>query len=264
MAGIFINYRREDSKGFATALDLKLKHYFGREQIFMDVGSIRAGDNFPDTIEKSIRASAVFLILIGPNWIKSSDTTGLRLHQSSDWVRREIELAIKTRMTIIPILLDGAAAPSKHELPPALHSLADLHMAQISHSRFDTEVDSLAEQLAQHVTAKRLPTRPSTGHSSAPGGWVVSLKHREKRVFSLNFSNHDSNHMFQVAGHSTEATLDGTPIQISNFGIPLQIWYWSKFQIGNVKFRVSWSEGALLRIKSIEVSADKKTIFSVV
>ena len=49
--GIFINYRREDSAGFAGRLADSLGAWFGPERVFRDVGGIDYGEDFEAKID---------------------------------------------------------------------------------------------------------------------------------------------------------------------------------------------------------------------
>jgi hypothetical protein len=75
MAGkIFLSYRRKDSAaGFALALFNRLELTFPPENLFMDVEvGIKAGQDF----EREVSACDVMLVLIGPDWLTTSDEGG--------------------------------------------------------------------------------------------------------------------------------------------------------------------------------------------
>jgi hypothetical protein len=46
MAGIFINYRRDDSRGLAGRLSDHLRRTFGQDAVFMDVDAMKPGSDF--------------------------------------------------------------------------------------------------------------------------------------------------------------------------------------------------------------------------
>src|SRR5271156_578839 len=97
MAGrIFLNYRREDTAGFAQALFGRLEQSFPAENLFMDVDRIGAGQNFVRVIEEQVSGCDAMLVLIGPNWLTVKDETGRRrLENPDDFVRIEVESALK-------------------------------------------------------------------------------------------------------------------------------------------------------------------------
>ena len=110
---IFISYRRSDSAGHAGRLYDYLKNYFGDERIFFDVDTIPPGTNFEQRINNELDHSDVVLVLIGNQWLESKDQEGQRrLDQPLDYVRVEVESALKKNIAVIPILLQGTYMPS--------------------------------------------------------------------------------------------------------------------------------------------------------
>ena len=60
MAGIFISYRREDSRGDAGRLFDRLKaHFRGEHKLFKDVDSLRPGEDFPVWIRETVPSCRV-------------------------------------------------------------------------------------------------------------------------------------------------------------------------------------------------------------
>jgi hypothetical protein len=70
LPGIFISYRREDSGGYAQQLFESVSSYFGKSQVFMDIDSIEAGEDFTKVIHDRIEQCDVFIALIGRNWVR--------------------------------------------------------------------------------------------------------------------------------------------------------------------------------------------------
>jgi hypothetical protein len=60
MAGIFINYRREDSSGWAGRLSRDLVASLGDDEVFADIADIEPGVDFAETIAKNSPASMCF------------------------------------------------------------------------------------------------------------------------------------------------------------------------------------------------------------
>lgn len=150
-ARIFISYRRADSSWFARWLAERLAGQFGDDAVFQDVESIRPGDDFAAKIEAGIGSCAVLLAVIGPRWLAEESDAGRRLDDPQDWVRLEIESALRRGILIIPVLVDGARMPSASELPPSLQSLAGRQAETLSSASFDTRrlVSVLEDVLAQ-------------------------------------------------------------------------------------------------------------------
>jgi TIR domain len=135
---IFISYRRSDAGWPARWLADRLGRQFGASVVFQDVESIRPGDDFAAEIEAAVGACSVLLAVIGPQWLAMGGPAGRRLDDPGDWVRLEIEAAVKYGILIIPVLVDGAGMPSADELPPSLRELTRRQAVSLSPSNFDT------------------------------------------------------------------------------------------------------------------------------
>jgi hypothetical protein len=114
MAGkIFLNYRREDAAGFALALFGRLEQSFPAENLFMDVeGGIGPGQDFVRVIEEQVSACDAMLVLIGPDWLTVADEAGRpRLENPEDFVRIEVESALRFGKRVIPVLVNKTEMP---------------------------------------------------------------------------------------------------------------------------------------------------------
>ena len=121
MAKIFLSYRRDDSAGYAGRLYDRLRNRFGRQQVFMDVNAIEVGEDFAHVIEEKIGSCDVLVVLIGKQWLSSTDNEGRRrLENQEDFVRLEIAAALDRNILVIPTLVGGASMPSVQKLPPVL------------------------------------------------------------------------------------------------------------------------------------------------
>ena len=123
MPKIFLSYRREDSAGVAGRIYDRLRDHFGPDAVFFDVDSVPFGVDFQEHIESVLSHCDVFLAVIGPHWAGESDT-GRRIDDPRDWVRIEIEAALKRGLPVIPVLIDHTRMPSEADLPPSLVPLA--------------------------------------------------------------------------------------------------------------------------------------------
>jgi hypothetical protein len=97
----FISYRREDTKTVSGRLRESLKKRLdGKWVVFRDSDSLKAGERWPEIIDKSITDKAVVLALFGTNWVTVE--TQRRLQDGSpDWNRLELELALQRRARVI-------------------------------------------------------------------------------------------------------------------------------------------------------------------
>jgi hypothetical protein len=124
MPTTFISYRRADSANITGRIYDRLVERYGHAQVFKDVDSIPPGVNFPEYIAESIQASDVALVVIGPRWLDASVGWGRRrLDDPTDFVRIEIETALRLGVVVIPVLVDGASLPPARRLPESLRPL---------------------------------------------------------------------------------------------------------------------------------------------
>ena len=64
------------------------------------------------------------LVIIGPDWVTAEDEHGKRrLDDPNDFVRLEVEVALRADMPVIPVLVSNARMPVTAELPPSMRSL---------------------------------------------------------------------------------------------------------------------------------------------
>jgi hypothetical protein len=148
MPRVLLSYRREDSAPYAGRLYDHLSERFGRDNVFMDVATIRPGQDFSTAIEQSVTACDALVAVIGRGWLSSSDDKGRRLDRADDFVRMEIAVALSRRITVIPALVGGAAMPRSEQLPDDLSGLSRRQAIEISDTRFHQDVDRLIEALA--------------------------------------------------------------------------------------------------------------------
>ena len=153
---IFINYRREDTRGDAERLYDELKKYFPARHLFLDVKSIREGDDYSRAIETALDSCDAFLVLIGPRWLVAADERGQRrLDDPSDMVRREVSAALSKGKWVIPVLLHRASMPEAKDLPEDLKRLALCHATEIRSGHWESDVRELVALLKRRLYRRR-------------------------------------------------------------------------------------------------------------
>ena len=164
---VFISYRRSDAGGHAGRLYDALRRRLGTRAVFMDVGSLRPGDEWQKVIEREIARCDVMLVLIGPDWATTADATGQpRLAADADPVRIEIEAGLAADRELIPVLLGGAHMPASAGLPESIRALAGRHAIEISNSTYAAGVRTLVAALRDlSPTAASLPAGQRGGAS---------------------------------------------------------------------------------------------------
>lgn len=136
MTKIFISYRRDDSSYIAGMINDRLEKHFGPNSVFLDIDSIPLGLDFRKHISDSVGQCNVLLALIGDSWINSTNDQGSRrLDDPTDFVRLEVESALKRDIPVIPVLVGKARMPSATELPSSLQELAFRNAAEVRAGR---------------------------------------------------------------------------------------------------------------------------------
>jgi pterin-4a-carbinolamine dehydratase len=126
---IFISYRRDTDAARAVMLDSMISGAFNpRDQppavsIYRDT-SERLGVAWPREIRERCSAADIVLVVLGPDWLEARDQySRRRIDQPDDWVRQEIELALQSGNTVIPIAFGGKDLPPPEALPESLAAL---------------------------------------------------------------------------------------------------------------------------------------------
>jgi hypothetical protein len=183
MARIFLSYRREDSAGHAGRIFDHLNGGFGYGRVFMDVEGIEAGENFAKAIEEAIAGCDTVVAVIGKRWAGEADSFGnRRIDDPEDYVRQEIETALRLGVELVPVVVGGADFPHKQDLPKELAELALRNALQIDDKAFLPGVERLIAILekttAMSVERKRLErTQIKKKESKEDGhGWGKKLR----------------------------------------------------------------------------------------
>ena len=151
--GIFLSYRREDAAPYARLLQYQLSGRFPGARVFMDLDSIEAGLDFAEVIRDAVDSCAVLVALIGRQWATVADEEGRRrLDDPDDYVRFEVQTALKRGVRVIPVLVDNARPLRQQQLPAELHKLTRLNALELSYGRYQYDSDRLLD-LIQRVLA---------------------------------------------------------------------------------------------------------------
>jgi hypothetical protein len=175
VTGVFINYRRGAHVVDAVeGIEQRLVEYFGRDQVFRDVSSIPLGDRFPAVLRDRLVDSEVVLAVMHEGWLAERDEHNVRLLDRPDcWVRKELELAIETGRTIIPVLLDDARMPAASELPDTIRDVAhrQAHRLRTAPGDCAADLDRLVRALELVVAPTWLPRDAATIPARQPRRW---------------------------------------------------------------------------------------------
>ncbi len=165
---IFISYRRDDTEGEAGRLFDDLVRTFGEGSVFMDVAGINPGIDFRKAIDENVATCGVLLAMIGPGWTTITNGTGeRRLDDVNDFVRLEVASALARNIAVIPVLVHEAKMPRPDQLPDNLKDLAYRNSVEITHTRWNSDVQLLTKALSQYVAASSA-TSTEPVHATVP------------------------------------------------------------------------------------------------
>lgn len=147
---VFISYRRDDSSVMCGAIYDRLTQAFGIDTIFKDVDMIPVGVNFEKYITRTLKQCVAQVVVIGPQWVDIRSVHGeRRLDDPADFVRVEVESALRDGLAVIPVLVQGATLPSAEELPASLRPLVEREPVAVHYApAFDGDMRALSQKMA--------------------------------------------------------------------------------------------------------------------
>ena len=213
MSGIFISYRRDDSRGSAGRLHADLADHFGADVVFRDIDAIRPGAVYGEVIDEAIAHCDAVIVVIGTCWAESRAASGQRrLASPKDFVRREIVSALAHDKVVIPVLVEDAMMPSEEDLPAELARLTTLNALPISDQRWDYDVMRLVgllDELTGSVVAQARAATPVDAVAESPlpssgGRWRLATL--VLAVMLLGAVGLGAFAIRRIAGDGTDAT----------------------------------------------------------
>jgi len=163
---VFISYRRDDAAGFSHAIHDRLVEHLPHQRVFMDVLGIDSGADFVNKLEAALDQCAVLLVLIGKRWA-GGGAGAARLQDPRDWVRIEVQTALRRGIKVIPVLLDGATMPAAASLPEELRPLLRLQAVELRGTRLGADVWDLI--------GTSMSALGETWPPAAPGGPIYAI-----------------------------------------------------------------------------------------
>jgi hypothetical protein len=183
MTRVFISYRRHDT-GYITAnLSEKLQLKFGAESVFYDVDTIPLGVDFREHIGNAVGNCDVLLVIIGDQWLRSTDKKGnRRIDDPADYLRIEIESALKRAIPIIPVLVDDAVMPTPADLPDSIQAIVFRNAAEIRAGRdLRQHIERLIEGLEKLPSSSQSKSKVTYKTEAGARGRKTSPKKKDSR-----------------------------------------------------------------------------------
>jgi hypothetical protein len=203
-SSVFISYRRDDTAANAGRLYDHLSNHFGEDNVFMDIDTIATGSDFTEAIRDALSRCNVMFVLIGRNWLSITDNSGRRrLDNPGDFVRLEIETAVRRGIRMVPVLIDGAEPPMAKDLPLSLQPLIKYQALQLTNIGFRSQVTRLLAVAEEAGT----PVNPA---QASLARWHLELLRDEgskKKTFRL-WTARESHEITVAYGKSLE--IDGS------------------------------------------------------
>lgn len=181
---IFISYRRSDSDAVVDRITEHLARVFDQENVTRDIDSFAIGDDFRAAISESVASCDVLLAVMGPRWLTAQDQDGRRrLDLDKDFVRIEIEAALRRKVPVIPVLLGDTPMAPPEQLPESLRDLSYRGAARVRPDPdFATDIARLIKAIRRDPSARRtggdpgpLPRRRLAAWALAAGVIVVAF-----------------------------------------------------------------------------------------
>ena len=141
---LFISYRRKDDVGRVSGRDqarLIADRLNLRFRTFFDYDSITDG-NFENIIIPAIKSCKVFILFLTPGSLN-------RCFEKSDWVRREIQTAIRSKCVIINVTSNYSFnwKDFPEQLPRSISKIKRIHISNIDFEQlFEVSVNKLLFQ----------------------------------------------------------------------------------------------------------------------
>jgi ABC-type phosphate transport system substrate-binding protein len=183
MPTIFISYRREDSAYITGRIYESVAARFGKDHVFIDVASLRGGDDYRAQLEALVRSSTIVLVVIGTRWL---ELTQQRQQDPQDFARLEVEVALSRHAVVIPLLVQSTTMPSESDLPAGLAQLPYRNAISIRPDPdFSRDIDRAITEIDQQLHPRRRTAFPwiAAGLGALTSAVVVVL------VISLLASN---------------------------------------------------------------------------
>ncbi|ARP70624.1 TIR domain-containing protein [Streptomyces pluripotens] len=206
---IFVNFRRRDTRETGPHIDTALQREFGAHNVFRDQRSIAKSADFREEIERKLRKCDILLAVIGHRWASVTDDAGRRLiDDEEDWVHQEIARAFEWKLSVLPVLVDGADLPDKNALPGDIAELANRQAVHFRPHQEHIDFPPLFEAIREAVPDLRTARRGDTDDPDRRNGGTTVRFDRIDRIDRASMAFGGSNNRLTTNNYASEPEED--------------------------------------------------------
>jgi uncharacterized protein YraI len=155
MPKIIISYRRADTQDITMRIRDRLATRYGKGSVFTDIDSIPIGSDFLKYLNNELSNCDALLAIVGQQWLRSGHGLGPGIEEETDYVRLEVEGALKRDIPVVPVIVSGARMPKAAELPESMRTFVYRNAATVdSGINFQNDMDRLVRALDEHFAPK--------------------------------------------------------------------------------------------------------------
>ena len=176
MVHVFVSYRRDSDSYRAAMLRMIVVGAFSREpapsavSVFLDTRQ-RPGVDSPKELRAELDRADVVLAVIGPEWLSAKDKYARRrIDQPDDWVRQELEIALASDTTVLPVVFE-TTLPEKEALPDSIQALPDQVGVLVRRDSTEGDLQPVLAEIERHLDdppRRSQAERPGSGQLPYP------------------------------------------------------------------------------------------------
>ena len=176
---IFLSYRPElPPELVASRFRSHLMAAYSGCDVFSPIGLAGSPGERASRIISIVAGCDALIVLMSPGWLECRGSGGRLLDDPLDPVKAALMVAMNRKILLLPVLIDHATMPHRHQLPSSLYGLAQLQPAEIRDTHFGADFDAILQRLGGVAPAARVSQgdqRPAHVSAAQRGGPSVSV-----------------------------------------------------------------------------------------